>query len=167
VLIAKEDRVTPPFVEDKFLKIEIPFDRTIYERTEKKDLPQFFSTLYMLGFNNAKDMPMFPYVLLKDALQEFRDNGYRNEWQARSKNLREIGVTAVLKCSMTIDFFSLILEIRKKGQILFQEEILRTLPDEIFFSGEFENIIYDNRQISVVNKFKGRIFYIDWPISSN
>jgi hypothetical protein len=165
-LIAKVGQIRPPFVEDKFLNVELLFDQASYERARKEELPGFFYEMYLSGIELAKNVPTFPYSILKSGLEEFRRNEYRNEWKAKSKTFREINATASLHCRMTIDYFALFLEIRREDQILFRDEILHTLPDEIFFSGEFEDIRFENRQISVLNKLQGRIFYIDWPIVS-
>lgn len=166
IVIAKEGQTKGVLVEDKFLKIEIPFNRIAYERATGDELPRFFSDMYLSGFELAREVSTFPYSLLNEGIEELRRNGYRNEWQAKSKALREIDVIASLFCRLTMDHFSLTLDVRRGEQIFFHDEILKTLPDEVLFAGEFEDIKLVNRQISVINKLKGRIFYVDWPMLS-
>jgi hypothetical protein len=164
VIVGCQRELKPARVEEKALMIDVYFHKAAYDGLKKEDKPYFFYKMYLDGIGKAAGEYPFPHEFLTGALEELRAKDFRNEWVARAKLLREISVKAIVFCQMTMDIFSAVLVLQRKEETIYEEEILKTQPDELFFYDKFRDIVYENYEISVLNQLKGRVFYMGWPI---
>jgi hypothetical protein len=58
-----------------------------------------------------------------------------------------------LLCRLDSERFVLTLHVERKGEIVFNEHILETLPDEIIFAGQFRDITLIDNAVVVTDKF--------------
>jgi hypothetical protein len=107
-----------------------------------------------------------PYEFIVSAINEFRESDFKHEWIGKTKLLKEISVKAIISCRMTTDFFSATLTLQQKGETIYEKEILHTLPDEIMFATDLNDIVYQNHKISVLSRFDETTFSLRWPISN-
>lgn len=129
----------------------ISFDKDKYDKLTKEDLPDSFIEMFLSGIKKAQQTHKVPEDFLLNILSDFRNNNYKNEWLFKSKNFKEIGVKAVLNCEMTIEKFSLTLNLFRGKEIVFSEEILETLPDEICYHYRFKDIVFENNKIKITS----------------
>jgi hypothetical protein len=153
--------ITPNKVIENVLRVSILFDQLKYDGLSKVELPDFFTELYKEGITKASQTHQLPTEFLLTKLDEFKANDYLNEWEFKSKLFKELGVMATLICKMTMDFFSLTLVLAKNSKVVFTEEILNTLPDEIIFNWQFKEIVLENNEIKVLDEFKKPIYSLD------
>src|SRR3569833_357112 len=137
-LIASKSPIKENEVLESFLRVSVSFDRSKYESLLKEELPDFFIAMYKEGIMKASQTHEIPAEFLLVRLEEFKANNYLNEWEFKSKSFKELGLKATLICKMTMDFFSLTLVLTKKSEVIFTEEILNTLPDEIIYHWQFK-----------------------------
>jgi hypothetical protein len=96
--------------------------------------------------------------VFKEWLDELKATGYRNEWVAKKKLLRGTGLQGLLRARFQPDAFRLNLELRRKGELVFDERVLETPPDELHFHGEFDDVRVRDGRIVVTNKKGEPIF---------
>jgi len=113
---------------------------------------------YMYAFDS--DYNFQPNILLS-LHQQFRENGYKNEWLWKKKLFRELDLYLFFKCAFTSFDFTLSIEVydAKQRQCKLNKVIFRTGPDEIFFSKNIRNLIVDKDNIIITD-------FLDYPFLS-
>lgn len=160
-LIASEEPLKENEISESFLKITVPFNQVKYHSLSKEELADFLIGMYKEGITKASQTHEIPAEFLLTQLKEFKANNYLNEWEFKSKSFKDIGLKATLICKMTMDYFSLTLVLKKKAEILFSQEILNTLPDEIIYHWQFKEIVLERNEIKVLDEFKKPIYSLD------
>ena len=91
--------------------------------------------------------------LLLSLHQQFRENGYRNEWLFKKKPIRDFGIYIYFKCYFTTYDFRLELEVfdLKQTKLLTKGVVMRTAPDEIFYDKDFKKIVINNNYLTVLD----------------
>jgi hypothetical protein len=146
------------------LIVEIPFYVDEYCSIAKEDLPEYFINLLSIGFDKGSKEFYLPIDDLSTAIKLFRNTAYKNEWVYVEKNFKSIGLKCRLLCAFGINYFSLTFEATRGRELVFSQEILRTIPDEITFSHRFKEIKFENGQLIVVDKF-GTVLFSWTPAS--
>lgn len=139
----------PNTLSELYLCVYVPFEKEKYDNLKEDELKDFYIDLYLKGMTKAQETHQLPMAFLSETIRKFKANNYINEWEFKSKTIKEIGIKATLSCKMTIDFFSLTLILYKKNDVVFSKEILKTLPDEIIYHYQFKDISFKNNRIIV------------------
>lgn len=143
---------------DSALVVDVPFDRGDYEDlTSERDFQEFVIGLLLRGVGSARQNHDLPYDQIKEAVEEFRRAGYKNEWVHAKRLFRGTnGLRGWLKCKMDSQKFTLILRLERKGSLLYESEILETEPDALFFHHMFKDLVLDGDKL-VVTRPRSRI----------
>lgn len=140
------------------LVVEVPFEIEEYEKTTEEYLPEYFIGLLEAGLIKAcRDEPL-PVGLFKDAIESFRALDYKNRWVHSTKLFRSVGLKCRLLCELDLSWFHLVLEVERKGEVIFSQEILRTLPDEVMYAHRFKEVRLDGQTVRVEEKFGKPLF---------
>jgi hypothetical protein len=143
------------------LVVEVPFDMAKYETTAEEDLPEYFIGLLEAGLIKAcRDEPL-PAGLFKDAIESFRALDYKNKWVHSTKLFRSAGLKCRLQCELDLSWFHLVLEVERKGEVIFSQEILRTPPDEVVYAHKFKEVRLDGQILRVEEKFGKPLFELN------
>lgn len=137
---------------------EVPFMMADYEKLSEDELPEYFIGLLNLGLLKCSRDQNLPAEYFSEAIQSFRDGHYKNEWQYAEKTFRTVGLKCRLQCKLDLSWFHLILEVERAGQIVFSQEILKTLPDEVIYAHRFKDIKFDGQTVIVQDKFGEPLF---------
>lgn len=111
-----------------------------------------FHSLYEEAFKRLGEDRDYPVARLIDILHGFREGGYRNEWTFKRRLFREYGLKAALDCRLELDRFVLRLTITKAGVIVFEDDILTTAPDPLFWYYRYKDIRVRNGQVEVIGR---------------
>jgi len=169
------------FIEEhhKCLTIEIPFDENLYSTLypflndyplvnllkpleNKKGFNEFIQKFITTGLNKAKEQKAaIPTDQLIDAVLNFKDSGYKNEWIHKKKIFKEYKLTASLCCELTCNYFLLTLAIEKDKQEIFNQELLKTLPNATLYKDEFNDLIIEDKTLKILKKDKSILAEID------
>jgi hypothetical protein len=140
------------------LIVEIPFCVDEYCSTAEENLPEYFIGLLNIGFEKGSKEFHLPIDDLNTAIQLFRNAAYENEWVYFEKYFKFIGLKCRLLCALRMSYFSLTFEATRGRELVFSQEILRTIPDEIVFMHRFKEVKFANGQLIVIDKFGGVLF---------
>jgi hypothetical protein len=66
-----------------------------------------------------------------------------------------------LLCELDLSWFHLVLEVERKGEVIFSQEILRTLPDEVVYAHRFKEVRLDGQTLRVEEKFGKPLFELN------
>lgn len=157
----KSDVAAPQVNTDGFLIAQVIMDQQRYESLDQPEYHEFFIEMILNGLEECAKHHHIPISELKSAIDDFRADGYRNEWTHKKRTFRPIGLQASLYCSLDMERFVLTLRVEQKNNVVFNAPILETKPDEIFFTHEFKDIILEGQTIIVTNKFNEPTFSLN------
>ena len=152
-----------PIVPENAALPSVHFDQRLYETLGTGERHEFFLEMLVHGLEKCARFHSIPLRELREGVDAFRKQGYRNEWIHQQKNLRPLGVLASLECSLDQERFVLTLCLERKGATVFEEAILETKPDEIIFGYRFKDIVVADKSIIVRDKFGHQTFRMEGP----
>jgi len=132
---------------------EVGFDMGAYEQLAAEQLPEYFIALLEAGLAKCSQEQHISNEYFQEAIQSFRADHYKNEWVYAEKTFRAAGIQCRLRCALDLSDFRLTLEIEHNGALVFSQEILSTLPDEIAYAHRFKDIVLDDDAVIVRDKF--------------
>jgi hypothetical protein len=135
------------------LVVEVGFDVARYHGLSQDEFSEFFLSMIQAGIEKGSSTHSLPKAVLLDALENFRESGYKNCWIHKAKKIPNTRIKATLECKLTINDFSLCIVIAEGVKILHRECILQTKPDEIIFQHQFKEIVCTEGKLAVIGKF--------------
>jgi hypothetical protein len=86
-------------------------------------------------------------------IEKFKSEGMRNEWLFKSRTFREHSLKASLLCTLTMEEFSLRLQVERRKELVFNDVVIRTDPDEIAFEPQFKDIKIADNHLVVTKRY--------------
>jgi hypothetical protein len=143
------------------LIVEVPFDIADYEKTARHELPEYFLGLLEPGLIKASREQHLPVEPFQEAIETFRALCYKNQWVHSAKAFRSHGLKCRLLCELDLSSFHLMLEVKRGGELVFSQEILRTLPDEVIYAHRFKDLSLEGETLLVKDKFGRSLFELN------
>ncbi|MDP2314841.1 MAG: hypothetical protein Q8P41_18210 [Pseudomonadota bacterium] len=150
-----------PVVPELAVAPTVPFDQPRYDTLRPGEHHEFFIAMMLEGLEKCARHHRIPLAELKEAVEEFRRGGYKNEWVHQKKLLRSVGLEASLLCRLDTERFVLTLRLDRKGERVFEREILETKPDELIFAYRFKEVVLEGNTVVVKNKFGKPTYELD------
>lgn len=143
--------VLPDEVE-KYLKMTDPVAK--YE---------YYLSLLERGYRQAKTFKPLPINELLEIHQQFREQGYKNEWLFKKVRITPFNMVLYFKCYFTTSEFRLELEAYDiKTKALISSGIIKeTSPHELCFEKSFKKIMIDNNKLTILDFISKPAFEID------
>jgi hypothetical protein len=76
---------------------------------------------------------------------------------------RSHGLKCRLLCELDLSLFHLILEVKRGAELVFRQEILRTMPDEVIYAHRFKDLSLEGQALLVKDKFGKSLYQLDLP----
>lgn len=150
------------------LSLYIPFSQ---EEMDKLLSVHDFNTrmeMYLSLFERGWKMLSEHFDIQLDKLlsltQDFRANGYRNEWLFKKKIIHEYDIYVFFKCYFTSFDFRLKLEVydKKKTKLITSGEVWKTVPGEYAYEKKFnKGIEIDGSKMYLLDFLSYRTFEFD------
>ncbi|AXA58032.1 hypothetical protein ACNT2N_04170 [Pseudomonas thivervalensis] len=158
--VGTRQAVDEPYVNSSgALIVNVSLDTEQYKKcTSVNELNEFFIQRLLEGLEKCRPHMALPLDLLKNAMDEFRRNHYKNEWTFKQKKIKGTDYVCALECQLTIDCFLMNLKVLRKDTPVLDKEILRTAPDEIAFGPYLKDLKEEGGRIKVIDK-SGVAFY--------
>lgn len=136
------------------IRVNLPFDRTRYEKIKGTSDCSYYLELLEAGFKKASEFKEIPLEILLNLIEEFKKGGCKNEWLHKKKRFKEDDLEVVLTCEFTTNYFQLVATINQIStkQELVNGVVIRTEPDEICFEGMYKDILINNDEILITDK---------------
>lgn len=138
--------------------ITTSFDPEEYASKSDVELQEYFISMLCNGLDSLSQKESIPIQEIEAEIESFRKAGYKNEWIHKTKKLKGNKLVVSLKCELTVNNFILRMCVTKQKTTVFEEEILKTEPDEIVFTSKFKDIMCNEDVCQVTDKF-GEIIY--------
>ena len=140
-------------VPDRVLEAQVSFDRERYDRIKGTSDFEYYLEILGQGFRKAADFKEIPLDTLIGIIDEFRKDGYVNEWLHKKKRFKDHDVEVSLNCFFTTLDFRLVATVRRLStkEELCSGVVLRTEPDELHFDKEFKDVLIDRKNIVITD----------------
>lgn len=158
--IGRNEPNSEPYVNSSnVLGVEIFIDESEYRNTSKDALNKYFSRLVMDGLDKVDDRYHLPKDIIVNAINEFEQSGFVNEWIFKKKKLKGYKITGVLKCRLTLDSFFLDFEIISGNNSIYEENIITDHPNDFVFYYHLNKFnITEDYVVEVINKANNVIY---------
>lgn len=138
------------------LCIDVYIDTDKYKSYQIKDLNVYFIEVLKDGLNKKGVSDYLPIDEILSAINDFESQGYVNEWLYKRKVFKKVDLECSLLCNHSITDFELRLVVLHKGNVFFNDVILRTPPDELAYHYKFKDILFDDNTIVVTTKLHAK-----------
>lgn len=152
----------PALGSSNSLIVSVPVDLEEYRRLDvgSDALFELYISMLCEGLERCRGKFELPFEAFGAAVDQFRAGGYQNEWCHQKKLFRAAGMHVYLMCSMDQKSFRLRLRVERKGEELFDREILKTKPDETIYKAKFKELKFGDGVIEVVNRWGEQLFVL-------
>jgi hypothetical protein len=144
------------YVSNRALVIPFTFDKETYDSLDNRQRNEYIYSIV----NNCEFPIDTDYSELKKtlsvAIQEFKKKNELNHWIFLKKRSNDL--CALLDCTMDRDRFVLKLIVTRNEEIVIDQEILETRPDEVIFAYQFKYLTMDERKVVVKNRFHKTLY---------
>lgn len=153
VNLVPSDVVECEIVFGDVLRVQLPFDNSKYERAKGTDDCEYYLDVFERGFRVAAEFREIPLGILCGLINEFRENGCKNEWLHKKRVFKKRNLEVELRCDFNTLNFTLTATIRSllTKQVLCSGIVLTTDPDELAFDYKFKNVKADESNIIITN----------------
>lgn len=119
------------------------------------DRLSFYIELLKKGLKRAALCKEIDLATLIALVEEFQNNGYRNEWLFKSKTIRERNIKVVFMRYLTTYAFELKLHLYDlKNNLIAERTVFKIYPNDVYFRGLFNNITMDSKFLYINNSFQ-------------
>lgn len=139
--------------------IHTSFDLNFYSSMSEYEKCKYYSLLINQAFNRLAEIQNIPYSKLKDLINKLQQDKFIYRWKFKTISLPLNNLKINFFCSITTNDFTISVEIYNlKGKSLLLEGIvIRTKPDEIFFSHISNKIRVERDNLFITTKWGGWI----------
>jgi hypothetical protein len=149
-----EFKVKPTsLVPSEVLDVNLPFDKSRYEKIRGTEDCSYYLELLELGFKKASSFKAIPLETLLNLIKEFKEGNYKNEWLHKKKRFKEEDLEVILICEFNTNYFQLkaiINQLSTKKELV-QGLIIRTDVGVSIHQGIYKDIIID-KEIVITDK---------------
>lgn len=138
-------------VGEKALQARISFNKEVYVQMSEIEKHEYYLQLLEEGYKVCIKHKKIPLEQLLKLHQDFRNNGYKNEWLHKKKKFKEQGIEVSMNCFFTSIDFQLIMsvfDIKNKIELV-SGTVIRTLPNEVCFDSLFKDVIIENDELLI------------------
>ena len=144
-------------VGEKALQTRTFFNKEAYKQMNELEKYEYYLQLLEEGYRICAQYKKIPLEQLLKLHQDFRDNGYKNEWLHKKKRFKEQGIDVTLDCFFTSFDFHLVMtatDIKSKRELV-SGTVIRTLPNEVCFDSLFKDLMIEDNEL-IITEFQDR-----------
>jgi hypothetical protein len=148
-------------VGEKALKATISFNKETYEQMSEIERYEYYLHLLEDGYKICAKHKKIPLEQLLKLHQDFKLNGYKNEWLYKKKKFKGHEIEVTLSCFFTSVDFHLLMTVSdiNSNKELVSGNVIRTLPNEVCFDSLFKDVIIENDKL-IITEFQDRPKFI-------
>jgi hypothetical protein len=140
---------------------EFQFNESEYLSYEGQRKNDFFIKYFEQGLLEISKQIDIPLLELQEGLKSFKEEGYKNEWTYQTRQFKTLGIKCKLNCVVTFEKFVLTLQIVKGKEILFEREVIESLPAEGLFQYYLKDVLLEDNAITVLGKLRDTLLKIE------
>lgn len=150
-------------LENRSLTINLPFDFKLYDNADETVRCKYYIDLLKIALQIANERKNIPFEKLMEYLTSLADNNFIYSWNFKDVIVPEYNLKIRFICQLsTNDFIMKIMALDKNTMNpICEGNILRTKPDEIFFSYISKKIKIKDGKIIIFSKWDTELLSIE------
>lgn len=148
---------------NKTLTVNLPFDYEFYNNADESLRCEYYFKLLKKAFEKASDNKNIPFVELMDSLTSLAKKDFIYSWTFKNVIVPEYNLKIKLISQLSTNDY--ILKIfaydENRSSAICEGQVLRTKPDDIFFSYLSNKIQVENGRIVILSKWDTKILSIE------
>ena len=148
-------------VDTGVLTVFVPFFLKEYRSLSKSEIPEYYIGLLEAGFAKCNKQYPLPMDRLREGIEEFRAGGYVNQWTWKKKVVKELGIKVAFDCEMTIDRFTMQLNVYRQNELVLTDPVFEFPPDEIIFGSRMKRLEIDGSEVRILKTSGNPSYHID------
>lgn len=158
--------VKPPYVEIpwyKALNIYIPFNFDLYDNADEAERYRYYVEWIKKGLEIAYEYKNIPYEELMDWIRSLAENKFIYSWDFKSITVREYNLKIRFVCYLSKNDFTIRMSAfdKKRSVCICEGQIIRTMPDSIFFGFISKKIKIEDGKIIFTSKWDTELIYLE------
>lgn len=144
-------------VSEKCLLAKITFSdenlKSYLTMTNEQQRFEYYLSLLERGYNLASKFKGIPIDVLDNLHNEFRLNGYKNEWLFKKKIIKTFDIKIVLMHELTSYDYKLMLFVYDIGtnKVICKGCIYQTFPDSILFNKNVRHLVIEDGKLIITD----------------
>jgi hypothetical protein len=144
---------------------EVAFEESTYRGLNEDNHHEYFLGMLREGLRLCAAEHSIPLEELLAGVDAFATGGYENRWVHKKRHFKDAGLVTTLRCSLDWTAFRLRLSVeRRGGDVLFDEQVLETRPDELVFAHQVKDVKLEGDRAVVVDKFGNASVEVALPL---
>ncbi|WP_281322079.1 hypothetical protein [Flavobacterium aestivum] len=146
---------------EKAINANVNFNKDLYLGMNEIERNNYSLELLNEGYKIISKFKNIDVSLFVNINNELKSENFINEWTHKKKKFKEQNLEVELICKFSASDFKLIIVISDMStkDILLNDVLIRTLPDEVCFSPLFKDIQIINNQL-IITEFQNRPKFI-------
>lgn len=139
-------------IENNAFTIGCTFDFEFYNNANETERCKYYVSLLKSALHNVSEVKNIPLNSLNDIIGSLVDNNFIYSWNFKSLMIPELNLRVKLNCQLSTDDFKLDVFAYKGKSLFCKGTVIRTKPDDVFFSYIAKKIkISNNTMLFQVN----------------
>lgn len=140
------------------LCVSIFMNEADYITCSKDSLNSYFIDLLTIGIEKCSTTHFLPKDEMIYAIDNFKNDRYINEWIFKKKRSHEYKIDCIVKCQLSIDEFTLDIELKQQLKTICRENVITDIPNEYVFNYHLKDILLIDDEIVIINKMNETIY---------
>ena len=142
------------YVPTDVFEIHLPFDRHRYKKIKNTLDCSYYLEMMDQGFKKASETKDIPLKQLLNIIEDFKNDGCKNEWLHKKKRFKDEDLEVFLNCVYTALHFELIITINRisdKKELL-KSVLIRTEVGVSIHEGLYKDIFVKDNDVIITDK---------------
>ncbi len=132
--------------------VEEPFNKKDYDSKSDEAIIGYYVSSLKKGLRKCARSQTIPLGEMLKGVDQFVAGGGKNEWLFKSRTFREHNLKANLFCALTMDAFNLRIQVLRQKEIVLDEVVLETVPNEIVYAPKFKDLEVDDGALVITSR---------------
>ena len=129
-----------------------------YITCSKDSLNSYFIDLLTIGIEKCSTTHFLSKDEMIYAIDNFKNDRYINEWIFKKKRSHKYKIDCIVKCQLSIDEFTLDIELKQQLKTICRENVITDIPNEYVFNYHLKDILLIDDEIVIINKMNETIY---------
>lgn len=135
------------------LGVDALFKQSDYGSKQGDALMLYYIDVLTDGLRHCSQSNSIPFDELLQGIDDFKKIGMKNEWLFKSRTFREHSLKVDLLCRLTMEQFTLRLQVCRRKELVLDEIVLTTEPDEIAFEPMYKDIKIEDGALLITQRY--------------
>lgn len=146
---------------EKALNVTVEFDKDLYLKLNEIEKNDYYLKLINQGYSYISKSKNIDLTELFSISEQLKKENFINEWRHKKKKFKDQNLEIELICKFSTSSFILILIASDtiSKEVLLNDVLIKTLPDEVCFVRLFKDIIIKDNKL-IITEFQNRPKFI-------